>query len=299
MEEGERQALTSSPEPHTEPRPEASSRGIVAFCAVVGCFSVAALALSHKSSGSSTHSVLAQLNQMSAEESEQQSAAAESCGKGCEKDDDTPTALFDDDKLSGLICAEFDDDGVYPSHFCNYGDSKTCAEKVVTSDMYSQFCGSTCVQAEENMVESGNKKTSEYVNASWAVYCGWQAVANMDTACNSLDSSTGVTWEPTKPSGSNNMDPSSTYSEAMKDEVVDGEDYDACNLHAFCSACTEDGGKSINANCKSMVDKYGKGAIYMVTTFFNSLEDFWCTDAVQNAIANGTFAEEYGKTDDV
>ena len=47
------------------------------------------------------------------------------------------------------------------------------------------------------------------------------------------------------------------------------------------------------------VDKYGKGAIYMVTTFFNSLEDFWCTDAVQNAIANGTFAEEYGKTDDV
>ena len=127
VEEGERHPLKST-EPHTVPeaRPS-SSRAVVAFVTVVGCFSVAALALSHKSAGSSTHSVLAQLNQLEQDGADETQS---SCGKGCENDDDTPTSTFDDDNLAGLICANFDDDGVYPSHFCNYGDSKTCAEKV-------------------------------------------------------------------------------------------------------------------------------------------------------------------------
>ena len=69
---------------------------------------------------------------------------------------------------------------------------------------------------------------------------------------------------------------------------------DGCNLHAFCSACTEDDGVSINKNCKAMVDKYGKGALYMVTSFFNGMESFWCTDDVQGTITNGTFQDTYG-----
>merc|ERR1719181_1547679 len=73
--------------------------------------------------------------------------AAKSCGKSCSNSDDdvvTVDGTFDDDNLAGLLCADFDDDGVYPSHFCNYGDSKTCVEKVEGSDNYNAFCGSTC-----------------------------------------------------------------------------------------------------------------------------------------------------------
>ena len=42
------------------------------------------------------------------------------------------------------------------------------------------------------------------------------------------------------------------------------------------------------------MDKYGKGALYDVTSFFNSMESFWCTDSVQGHITNGTFADVYG-----
>lgn len=67
------------------------------------------------------------------------------------------------------------------------GDSKTCAEKVVSSDNYNAFCGSTCNKHEERKVEAGFTKTSHYTNSSWAVYCGWQAVANMNTSCTAID----------------------------------------------------------------------------------------------------------------
>lgn len=79
----------------------------------------------------------------------------------------------------------------------------------------------------------------------------------------------------------------------MESQYVDGEKMDGCNLHAFCSACTENGGTTINRNCKAMVDMYGKGALYMVTSFFNGMEDFWCTDDVQESITAGTFADTY------
>ena len=48
---------------------------------------------------------------------------------------------------------------------------------------------------------------------------------------------------------------------------MDGEDYDACNLHAFCSACTENGGKDMNSNCKSMVREQISGCASRLSGF--------------------------------
>merc|ERR1712070_951126 len=156
----------------------------------------------------------------------------------------------------------------------------------------------TCNKQEERKVERGDTKTSQYTNSSWAVFCGWQAVANMQTACSAIsygDDSTDVSvdsavFSPEKPSSSNNLDPSTDYADRVQYGYVMGEKMDGCNLHAFCSACTEDDGTTINSNCKALVDKYGKGALYDVTSFFNSMESFWCTDSVQGHITNGTFA---------
>lgn len=124
----------------------------------------------------------------------------------------------------------------------------------------------------------------------------------MQTACSAItygDDSTDVAvdtsvFSPEKPASSNNVDPSTDYADRVEYGYVMGEKMDGCNLHAFCSACTEDDGATINSNCKAMVDKYGKGALYDVTSFFNSMESFWCTDDVQGTISNGTFAGEYG-----
>jgi len=60
--------------------------------------------------------------------------------------------------------------------------------------------------------------------------------------------------------------------------------------------CSYDSGTKIHKNCKAHVDKYGTGALYEVTSFFNSLDDFWCTDDVQGAIEEGTFEKTYGSS---
>eukprot|EP00620_Florenciella_sp_RCC1587_P018379 CAMPEP_0182580494 /NCGR_PEP_ID=MMETSP1324-20130603/47270_1 /TAXON_ID=236786 /ORGANISM="Florenciella sp., Strain RCC1587" /LENGTH=317 /DNA_ID=CAMNT_0024796743 /DNA_START=24 /DNA_END=977 /DNA_ORIENTATION=+ len=278
--------------------PESSlGRGkIFALCAILGVSCTGAVVMAR--GGGSAMSTMTSLNAQS------ESNVGKSCGKSCDSDDGETTAdlTFDDDALSGLICADFDDDGVYPSHFCNYGDSKTCAEKVVTSDNYNAFCGTTCNKQEERKVERGDTSTSQYTNSSWAVFCGWQAVANMQTACSAVtygDDTTDTAvdesvFSPEKPESSNNIDPSTDYADRVQYGYVMGKKMDGCNLHAFCSACTEDDGTTINSNCKAMVDKYGKGALYDVTSFFNSMESFWCTDDVQGTITNGTFADEYG-----
>ena len=141
---------------------------------------------------------------------------------------------FDDDELSGLLCADFDDDDVYPSHFCNYGDSKVCQTDVKNNSNYNSFCGTTCSTTEMHMVHEGVTKTSEYVNASWAVVCGWEAIADMQNTC-------AGTFSPVMPTGSQNVDPEYIYSTAPKDATVNGKSYDACNLHAFCQTCSSGG----------------------------------------------------------
>ena len=78
------------------------------------------------------------------------------------------------------------------------------------------------------------------------MFCGWQAVANMQTACSAIsygDDSTDVSvdsavFSPEKPSSSNNLDPSTDYADRVQYGYVMGEKMDGCNLHAFCSACT-------------------------------------------------------------
>ena len=92
------------------------------------------------------------------------------------------------------------------------------------------------------------------------MFCGWQAVANMQTACSAIsygDDSTDVSvdsavFSPEKPSSSNNLDPSTDYADRVQYGYVMGEKMDGCNLHAFCSACTEDDGTTINKNCKAL-----------------------------------------------
>ena len=41
--------------------------------------------------------------------------------------------------------------------------------------------------------------------------------------------------------------------------MVDSVKVDACNIHAFCSVCSYDGGTKIHSNCKAMIDKVRVG----------------------------------------
>lgn len=141
---------------------------IFALCAILGVSSTGAVVMAR--GGGSAMSTMTSLNAQSS------SVAQKSCGKSCDSDDDgkVTTIEYDDDALSGLICADFDDDGVYPSHFCNYGDSKTCAEKVVSSDNYNAFCGTTCNKQEERKVCTTCTRNMYDVCSAMPVPCdGW------------------------------------------------------------------------------------------------------------------------------
>lgn len=200
---------------------------------------------------------------------------------------------YDDDELYGLICAEFDDDAVYPSYSCNAGDSKTCINHVTSSDNYNLFCGDTCVGYEMALAEDHDYNPSHYKDASWAVVCGWEAILHMNETC-------ARTFEP-RLEGAKSADAGDRHTKktALKSQEVNGISMDACNLHAFCAVCSYDQGTKIHKNCKAHVDKYGQGALYDVTSFFNQLDSFWCEDDVQESIEKGFFGAKYGQNAEV
>merc|ERR1711988_1249014 len=141
---------------------------------------------------------------------------------------------YDDDALYRLRCDEFDDDGVYPSHFCNYGDTKTCMKHVEGSETYSEFCGDTCSEYDMDLYDSEDYNTKDYSGSSWAVVCGWEAVKHMNETCEG-SFVPDISEARAADAGANY-----SYSTAPDDQEVDGEKMDACNLHAFCSVCSYD-----------------------------------------------------------
>jgi len=192
--------------------------------------------------------------------------------------------------LGELTCDEFDDDTIYPNDGCNFGDSAVCENEVYNSEHYYHFCGAACVEEEMKMRADNVRPSSLYVNASWAVVCGWEAVVSLPDVCQNNFTSY-------IPSSSENKAPRySSKDEAPASEFVTNTSVDACNLHAFCVACEfsdHEEESTYNKYCKAMTGYYGSGSLYMLTNFFNHLDKFWCHEDVLESIEKGTFAHKF------
>lgn len=166
--------------------------------------------------------------------------------------------VLTDDLFYPMSCSEYDDDSLYPNDYCIAGDNATCHKSVIGNAHYYHACSSAC--------EEG-----------WGVPCGWQAVRQLPNTCHDK-------FEPVMPTESKNEPPVEAYLQQLTIEA-NNRTYWACNVHAFCYWCVEDG--NVNNFCKAAVLR--TKSLYAPAAVFKYMDDYWCDDKILDEIVNGTY----------
>ena len=201
--------------------------------------------------------------------------------------------VVDDDALSyfeSLGCSYEDDDAFFLSdHGCITGDASTCKNFLTTN---SKLNGSAVPFFGAN--ESCSAACSSELDRTWGVPCAWQLIANLPSACNS-----SFTPNVTALLESSNLAPNATaqskrahFYQVYDEGKKEAKQYD-CNLHAFCSACS-DGAGGVNAYCAATVMYYNSFILDAHVLMY--ADDFWCRADVLGSIAKGldTFVADFG-----
>ena len=127
---------------------------------------------------------------------------------------------------------------------------------------------------------------SSELDRTWGVPCAWQLIANLPSACNS-----SFTPNVTALLESSNLAPNATaqskrahFYQVYDEGKKEAKQYD-CNLHAFCSACS-DGAGGVNAYCAATVMYYNSFILDAHVLMY--ADDFWCRADVLGSIARGS-----------
>ena len=174
------------------------------------------------------------------------------------------------------LCAEFDDDGSYPSETCDCSDLHwECELEMPKSPLYASYCQNASCSS-----------SCQGDDQSWANVCAWQMIADLPGTCNG-------TFEPELPDWPArdlpNHYPDLDYTQRLKlgySERMGGP----CAFHSFCYTCLDDAfPHGVNPFCAYVYLNYGGTPTH--TNFFNEIESQICPnldDILRRNITNVT-----------
>lgn len=197
--------------------------------------------------------------------------------------DDGMVRLHNLSSITLGLCAELDDDTLYPVQYeCTQHDPEQCAKSCGNGTGCNDICGTTC-----DYKSAGVDDLPDYAaNMSYAFACAWEAIAALDETCESHFTPSFPVAKDSSP----DME-KGELSVAMPEvgKTTSWSKQDNCALHAFCSTCVETDGTH-NVYCDA-VSSFFEATNDPVDSAFYALNkmSYWCQTDVIESIQDGSF----------